>query len=65
MAKLWMTFMLALCVSASGCMYNSYSYAARPVSATMEIEVINPDGTRQWKKVRRMVYEYEQAPPRE
>lgn len=57
MAKRWTTFMLALCVLASGCTYNSRHYAARPVSATLEIEVNG-----QWRTVQRMTYNYETMP---
>lgn len=47
-------FCAALCVSASsGCATHNHYQAARPVSATLEIEVQG-----QWRTVQRTVYEY-------
>jgi len=43
------------CVAVPGCATHNHYQAARPVSATLEIEVQG-----QWKKVQRTVYEYQE-----
>lgn len=44
------------CAFVSGCV--THRHEARPVSAILSVEVTNADGTRQWRKVQRMDWEY-------
>lgn len=51
--------LIAMLLSASGCTYQQIREHPSREVATMEMEVTNPDGTRQWKKVMRTVHEFE------